>query len=221
MQSRSPEPGQCTKLGRHSREVPRPAARASAAHATGPPRSSCASTVGMRKLGNLAVPSMQSRAIWSRTPVFSNLCSSVKEEPRSQTEDSTPPHRRIRTVVTRLAPLSRSYSITRRRDGGPRMGAHLSQGLAIVGRVAGQRHAVACVISGECCFVAMMLGCLAIEPSWVAVKRGLSYYRIYVTTPASLQQLTSCPARSRRRDPALIVSGRPRVSVGSAAAKDE
>ena len=53
------------------------AARASAAHATGPPRSSCASTVGMRKLGNLAVPSMQSRAIWSRTPVFSNRCSTV------------------------------------------------------------------------------------------------------------------------------------------------
>jgi hypothetical protein len=50
------------------------------------------------------------------------------------------------------------------------------------GRVAEQRHAVAYVISGECCFVAMMLGCLAIEPSRIAVKRGLSYYGNYVTT---------------------------------------
>jgi hypothetical protein len=42
--------------------------------------------------------------------------------------------------------------------------------------------AVAYVIMGELCFVAMMVGCLAIEPSWIAVKEGLSYYGNYLTT---------------------------------------
>jgi hypothetical protein len=32
------------------------------------------------------------------------------------------------------------------------------------------------VAGGQACFVAMMAACLAIEPSWLAVKRGLSFY---------------------------------------------
>ncbi len=37
-------------------------------------------------------------------------------------------------------------------------------------------------VSGECSFLVLMLSCCAIEPSWFAVKRGLSYYGNSVTT---------------------------------------
>ena len=39
-----------------------------------------------------------------------------------------------------------------------------------------QRPALGYAVSGECCFLVMMLCCCAIEPSWFAVRRGLSYY---------------------------------------------
>ena len=38
------------------------------------------------------------------------------------------------------------------------------------------RRAVTLTVSGELWFLTMMLSCLAIEPSWDAVRRGLSYY---------------------------------------------
>ncbi len=39
-----------------------------------------------------------------------------------------------------------------------------------------REEAVRLVVFGQGCFVLTMLGCVAIEPSWLAVKRGLSYY---------------------------------------------
>jgi hypothetical protein len=44
------------------------------------------------------------------------------------------------------------------------------------------RNTVTYVVSGECCFLAMMGCCFALEPSWVAVRQGLSYYGNYVPT---------------------------------------
>jgi len=37
-------------------------------------------------------------------------------------------------------------------------------------------------VYGESCFLAAMLACCAIEPSWLAVERGLSYYGTRLTT---------------------------------------
>ena len=39
-----------------------------------------------------------------------------------------------------------------------------------------RRDPVGYALIGECCFLALMLSCCAIQPSWFAVKRGLSYY---------------------------------------------
>lgn len=39
-----------------------------------------------------------------------------------------------------------------------------------------REKAVRLVILGQGCFVLTMFGCVAIEPSWLAFKRGLSYY---------------------------------------------
>jgi hypothetical protein len=49
-------------------------------------------------------------------------------------------------------------------------------------RGTGRGRAVAYLVSGECCFLTMMVICYAIEPSSIAVKRGLSYYGNYVAT---------------------------------------
>jgi hypothetical protein len=48
--------------------------------------------------------------------------------------------------------------------------------------VAGHRRAVKFVVTGECAFVLLMLACCAIQPSWTAVKRGVSYYGNSVAT---------------------------------------
>ncbi len=48
--------------------------------------------------------------------------------------------------------------------------------------IAGQRRALKYVVSGECAFVLLMLACCAIQPSWAAVKRGMSYYGNSVAT---------------------------------------
>lgn len=50
------------------------------------------------------------------------------------------------------------------------------------GELGRRRDAVTYVVSGECCFLAMMACCFAIEPSWVAVRQGLSYYGNFLTT---------------------------------------
>lgn len=44
------------------------------------------------------------------------------------------------------------------------------------------RNAVPYLVSGQCCFLAAMLACCAIEPSWLAVKRGISFYGTRVVT---------------------------------------
>src|SRR5450432_1927846 len=44
------------------------------------------------------------------------------------------------------------------------------------------RHPFCYALLGEFCFVALMLSCCAIQPSWFAVKRGLSYYGNSATT---------------------------------------
>jgi hypothetical protein len=36
--------------------------------------------------------------------------------------------------------------------------------------------AVRCLVGGQCCFLAAMLICCAVRPSWAAVRYGLSYY---------------------------------------------
>ena len=48
--------------------------------------------------------------------------------------------------------------------------------LDTAGRLPGRRDAFGYALTGECCFMVMMLSCCAIQPSWLAVKRGLSYY---------------------------------------------
>jgi hypothetical protein len=50
------------------------------------------------------------------------------------------------------------------------------------GALAAQRRAVTYVVSGECAFLLLISLCCAIQPSWTAVKRGLSYYGNSVTT---------------------------------------
>ena len=43
-------------------------------------------------------------------------------------------------------------------------------------RVFGNRDPFGCALVGESCFLVLMLSCCAIQPSWFAVKRGLSFY---------------------------------------------
>jgi hypothetical protein len=49
-------------------------------------------------------------------------------------------------------------------------------------RVPGYDRAATLIVSGEFWFLAMMLSCLAIEPSSLAVRRGLSYYGTSLAT---------------------------------------
>ena len=44
------------------------------------------------------------------------------------------------------------------------------------GRFFGKRDPFGYALLGECCFLMLMLSCCAIQPSWFAVRRGLSYY---------------------------------------------
>jgi hypothetical protein len=41
---------------------------------------------------------------------------------------------------------------------------------------------VTLVVGGECAFVVLMPACCAIQPSWTAVRRGMSYYGNSVVT---------------------------------------
>jgi hypothetical protein len=47
---------------------------------------------------------------------------------------------------------------------------------------AGCRAGLAFIVSGQACFLAMMLACCAITPSRTAIARGLSYYGTYAET---------------------------------------
>ncbi len=46
----------------------------------------------------------------------------------------------------------------------------------------GRGDAVRYALVGQCTFLASMLACCALRPSWFAVKRGLSYYGNSITT---------------------------------------
>ncbi len=51
------------------------------------------------------------------------------------------------------------------------------------------RHRTAALVAaGQACFLAMMAACFAIEPSWLALKRGLSFYgnQLQTVVPYSL-----------------------------------
>jgi hypothetical protein len=51
-----------------------------------------------------------------------------------------------------------------------------------MGQVLARHDPAAFVASGQACFLAMMASCLAIEPSQVALKRGLSFYGTHLQT---------------------------------------
>ena len=61
------------------REVARPRRQRGRGALDRPAGSSCRSIVGIRNVGNFALPSMHSRAIWSRTPGFANRSSTERD----------------------------------------------------------------------------------------------------------------------------------------------
>ena len=81
-------------------------------------------------------------------------------------------------------------------------------------------HAVRFVVTGQALFVVTMLACCALEPSWPALRIGLSYYGNDLPTVVPyVGGFTLCIALSagglRRLRPHAVVSGKVRLAAAS------